>query len=129
MTKVPSFKRLASATMAVIGLICQRADAAPLEAGLIVGKLTAVSVVDEALEVNGSTVAYLELRFANSGTICETNLAAGDIAVVRKDTSPNVFEHFVKTAEAAFLAGRTVRFATGKRVSTSPCLPYYILIE
>jgi hypothetical protein len=115
--------------LALIGFGSQRADAAPpTDVGDFQGKLTSVTVTDRSVQVPTAEEVVLELTFDVAGKFCTTNVAAGATYFIFRSDQPNAFDAWVKTAEAAFLAGKTVRFGTGKQGSAT-CYPWFLQMK
>lgn len=123
------WKRFAVMMLGVGVLFSARADAAPHSSWAVEGLLTHVAVTDKALEVSGSTELVLELVFSSAGSDCGTSRAAGETYQISSAVSTNSFNEFVKIAQAAYLSGRTLRYGTAKRTSTSTCAPWFLQLK
>jgi hypothetical protein len=106
----------------------QRADAVASN-WAVEGVVTNVAVIDRALEVQGSSERILEITFSAAGNECGNSHPAGFSYQISSAVSPNVFDDYVKIAQQAYLSGRTLRYSTAKRISTSPCAPWFLQLK
>ena len=112
-----------------IGLVAQQAYAAVTSPGVVEGHVTSVSVSDKSLE-NGTVDAELQITFDVAGTQCTTSIAAqGTYSILASQQSAGVFDNLVKTAQAAYLSGKMLRYGTAKRSASSPCYAYYMQLK
>jgi hypothetical protein len=93
------------------------------------GQVTRVAIIDRALESGGSTEKVLELAFSTVGSDCGTVRAVGETYAISSASSTNSFDEFTKIAQAAYLSGRTLRYSTAKRLSTTPCGAWFMILK
>lgn len=122
-------KRAALLLLCASVVVAQRADAAPSATWAVEGKITSVAITDKALETSGSTERVLEIAFSTSGDECGNSRAAGYVYQISSLVSNNVFEDYVKMAQTAYLSGRTLRYGTARRTSTSNCAPWFMQLK
>jgi hypothetical protein len=122
------FKRVALLLFCSTVAYTQRADAV---AGnwAVEGVVTNFSILDKALETSGSTERILEITFNAAGNECGNARAAGYGYTISSTVSNNTFDDFVKLAQTAYLSGRTLRYSTAKRTSTSNCAAWFMQLK
>jgi hypothetical protein len=121
--------------IALTAMVVSVADAAPTDgkplpaaSWEVVGTLTSVTVTDTSNQ-DGNVDVALELTFNTGGPVCGTTLAAGASTFIYRSNQPNAFDAFVKNAQAALLAGKPVRYGTAKRLPSSACYPWFLLMK
>jgi len=122
-------KTMSVLALAGLAVVAQQADASILVSGIVEGHVTSLSVSDKALE-NGLPDSDIEVTFDVAGTACGTNIPAGTVyRITRSQQTPDTFDNFLKTAQAAFLSGKTLRYGTGRTQNGGPCYAYYMQIK
>lgn len=102
------------------------ADAATSHA--VEGVVTSVAVTDTFSNNDGSTEVILEVTFNAAGNECGNSRAAGAVYTINKAQTPGGFDIFVKTAQSAYLSGRTLRYQSVRHSSTV-CRPQFMLLK
>jgi hypothetical protein len=116
---------------ALVGLLfgVTQATAADASTGYSVeGVVTSVAVTDTFSNNDGSTDVVLELTFNTAGNECGNARAIGAAYTINKAQAPGGFDTFVKTAQSAYLSGRTLRYQS-LRTSSTVCRPQFMLLK
>jgi hypothetical protein len=122
-------KVLSVLALAAVGFAAQQAYAVVTSQGFVEGHVTSVSVSDRSVE-NGMADSDLAITFDVAGTECGAARAAGaTFNIHRSDQATGVYDNFVKTAQAAYLSGKTLRYSTAKSSPTSSCFAYYMQLK
>lgn len=126
-------KALSVVALACMGIVAQRAYATMTNQGIVTGHVTKISVSDRSVENASLADSDLTLTFDAAGTECGAARAAGvEFKIHRSDQSSSVFDNFVKTAQAAYLSGKPLRYSTGKSSNAADpnkCYAYYMQLE
>lgn len=121
-------KILGIVALAGSGLVAQQEYAALTSQGVVEGHVTTVSINDKSLE-NGALDSELQITFDVAGTQCDTNVAAEGTYTILKSQQAGVFDNLVKTAQAAYLSGKVMRYSSAKSSASSPCYAYYMQLK